>query len=945
MFISNGDFAFPFDPLFYWLKHLYIWSFQTGAPNPDGIIRLPGRLINLIVFQLGGNITVSYFYIALSLIIVCASFVYFARKFMGVKSWAVVFVIALLFTFNPVFLGNMAKIGLVMAAALLPLLLTLLKQFFIQQQYRYLLIYIILLNFSLIHPYTFTVNLFLSGLYGLYMTVRQWEFVRHNILKLVGIGALVLGMNFYFLLPIMALGSISKDILSQEISDSPVDYTMLVDIANTGGLANAFAMAKNVFKDFEFANDLYMPLYVLGVVSLYAILIVLFLWVKGRMSLKARYWSVALLGCLLLLVLLSTGNIFNIDALIKFLIGQPGGWTFRSPLKWQLYIPFFVCALLLIFFLYIPKGWLRRSALLGISAATCLMGGYLLGSVYVRMLIPRAVGEFSVLQAIDLEGKTLLFANTETCTFYAQDNPRVFTEMNQILLSKNVQVKRILADKLTGIGMSSYDYVISCAGSAEGQLRSRDDFVKVASFADDAIELYQNQLANPPAYATTDIFALSQFVHIGEKQSLVADELGKDFHFIDETDERTSIGLYDAFDTLTPKVFKEGAIVTTVIPNNSGEQQLLTPVPEGFFFKKDDTRITLSPTERPGFEPLKRDVPFTSPAGKSLEFRYDDSRYDYRNIIPNSSLEDGTWQEKVSDCNAYDERALITMKIDKKQKTDGRQSLRLEAQRHIACTGPNEIDVRPGAHYVLSFDYKSSHPKKAGYYLGFNNHDEDFLSERLPNEHDVWNQYNQVIAVPPGATKLNLLLYAYPDDATADNVVINYDNVQLIEVPDLQDRFYVVSDPHVQYSVPRNIEFTSVDPTRKKIRISSASTPFYLVMQESYHPKWRLSLSNSKTNNAAGSWLPLGADSVADVDHFKVNNALNAWFIDPAGLCRGHEGCIQNGDGSYDFELVADFSPQRWLHVGLVVSFIVWSGILGYLIYDAVRRLQRRGKQ
>lgn len=942
MFISNGDYAFPFSPLLFWLKHLFVWSFQTGAPNPDGIIRLPGRLIHLLVFQFGGNITMGYFYAAVSLLIVFFCFVYFGRRFLQVKSWPTLLVVALLFTINPIFLGNLAKVGLVMAAALLPLSLAFLRQLFVTRQLRYLLLYAIALNLSLLHPYTFTVNLLVSGGYALYLSWRHWPFIRQNALKILGIGAAVVAMNVYFLLPIMALGSISKDILSQEISDSPVDYTMLVDIANTGGLANAFLFGKQAFKDFEYASPAYLPVYVLGVLLLYGVLLGLFVKVYKRLSVRVRYWVIGGFAGLLLLILLSTGTVFNIDAVIKFLISQPGGWTFRSPLKWQLYIPFFVGLLLLLLFKYIPKGWLKRGALACVGASIIFMNGYLLGSVYTRLLVPKTVGEFATLQAANLEGKTLLFANTEACTFYAQEQPAVFTEMNQVLLSKNMQVKRILADKLTSIGLSSYDYVLSCQQSAASVLDDSEDFAYVASFADGAIELYQNQAPTAGAYATTDIFALSQFMHVGTKQSLVASELEKDFHFIDESDDRPSIGLYDAFDTLTPKVLKEGSVVTTVIPNNTGEQRLLTPEPEDLYFKKEDTRITLSPSPQKDFLPMERDFKFQAAAGRSLEFRYADPAFDYKNLVPNSSLEDGLWQEKVADCNAYDEHALITMKVDKKDKTDGRQSLRLEAERHIACTGPNDITVTPGARYLLSFDYKSTHPKKAGYYLGFNNASGDFVTERMVSTHETWDQYNHIIAVPPGATQMTVLFYAFPDEATADNVTTHYDNIQLIKIPDLQDRFYVVSSPNLNYELPQEVTMTPVDPTRKKIRISSAATPFYLVLKESYHPKWRLSLSNEKVNGAAGSWLPLGADAVSDLDHFKVNNAVNAWFVDPADLCRGNSGCIQNGDGSYDLELVAEFVPQRWLHVGLIISAAAWLGVIGYLGYDAVNRWRQK---
>ncbi len=892
----------------------------------------------LLIFQLSGNVAVSYFYLIASVVVVFVSFLIFSRTFMRTKSWLTAIVVSTLFTLNPAFLGNLAKVGLVMAAALLPLCLVLLNKFFAKKQFKYLLLYVFLLNISLIHPYTFTVNLLISGAYFAYHAWREREWIAASWLKFVGIGGVALAMSLYFLLPIASLGSISKDILSQDISDTPVDYTTLVDIANTSGLSNAFGLSKQVFLDFSFTNDVYKPIFLIGVFGVYVIMVGLYVHLEKRLRPSDRRLFIGCLAVTLLLILLSTGTLFNIDAVIKFLISQPGGWMFRSPLKWQLYIPFFLCTGLLILLRYLPKSWLRRGAQGALALVILLMNGYLLGSVYTRILVPRTVGEFAALQNMPLDDKSVLFANTETCTFYAQDNPGVFTEMNQILASKNVQVKRILADNIGSIGLSSYNYILSCEQSAKNELQKRTDFAKVASFAGGSIELYQNQASKPAAYATTELFALSAFQNVGAKQSLVATELQKDFHFIDEDDGHASTGLYDAFDNVSPSTLKAGSVVTSVIPNNNGTQKLmLHDKNRVVYYQKQNNQILLSPTPDKNFSRLPASLDFDASAGKSLEFRYTDKAYNYQNIMPNPSLEDGLWQDKVVDCNAYDTSALIGMKVDKKDKTDGRQSLRLEAQRHIACTGPNDIVVKPGSHYLLSFDYRSSIPKKAGYYIGFNNADEDFVSDRLPGEHDDWQQYSQVISIPQGTTQLKMLLYAYPDDATGDNVDVHYDNFQLIEVPDLQDEFYVLSDARLNYKTPQSVTLATVDPTRKKIRVTSASTPFYLVLNESYHPKWRLDLSNDKVNSAAGSWLPLGVDAVSEADHFKVNNALNAWFVDPEQLCRDHDGCIKNGDGSYDMDLVAEFAPQRSFYVGAIVSSVAWLGVAGYLGFDSIK--------
>src|SRR5258708_29373083 len=103
-FLSEGDFSFPFTWLFFYFKQFFVWSYQAGAVNADGIIRMPGRLFDLLVFIAFGNITFEYFYIFSGLTIVFLSFYFFSKNFLSVKDTYINLIGALFFTLNPVFL-------------------------------------------------------------------------------------------------------------------------------------------------------------------------------------------------------------------------------------------------------------------------------------------------------------------------------------------------------------------------------------------------------------------------------------------------------------------------------------------------------------------------------------------------------------------------------------------------------------------------------------------------------------------------------------------------------------------------------------------------------------------------------------------------------------------------------------------------------------------------
>jgi hypothetical protein len=83
-----------------------------------------------------------------------------------------------------------------------------------------------------------------------------------------------------------------------------------------------------------------------------------------------------------------------------------------------------------------------------------------------------------------------------------------------------------------------------------------------------------------------------------------------------------------------------------------------------------------------------------------------------------------------------------------------------------------------------------------------------------------------------------------------------------------------------------------------------------------------------------------------------ANGYANSWVIDTNLICqsnsklknqisnikmgdRGLSGdCVQNPDGSYDFEMVVEFWPQRLFYVGLAISLSTLLGCVIYLAYD-----------
>lgn len=75
-----------------------------------------------------------------------------------------------------------------------------------------------------------------------------------------------------------------------------------------------------------------------------------------------------------------------------------------------------------------------------------------------------------------------------------------------------------------------------------------------------------------------------------------------------------------------------------------------------------------------------------------------------------------------------------------------------------------------------------------------------------------------------------------------------------------------------------------------------------------------------------------------DRNHRIVNGYANSWNIDVNKLCNNNSVCIKNFDGSYDFEVVIEFWPQRLFYIGLAISSTTLLVCISYLIYGYSKR-------
>lgn len=311
-----------------------------------------------------------------------------------------------------------------------------------------------------------------------------------------------------------------------------------------------------------------------------------------------------------------------------------------------------------------------------------------------------------------------------------------------------------------------------------------------------------------------------------------------------------------------------------------------------------------------------------------------------QNLINNPSFEKGLWRDRVGDCNAYDQHSALGMSLNRLVHSDGNASLELRATRHTACTSNEPVNVDENENYLLTFDYQSPNAPAMEYYVSFNDPARSSLQRSARIKDDKWHTQSSQIKVPLGSTQMSIVVYAEAVDGRHE-VINRYDNFQLIKIPDIKGQYYLTNAEMPKLKAPNSVVTKSLHPTKKQITAQGTSTSFYLAMSESYNPLWRLAAANDKLTGINSLIPGASADTIPDKDHFKLNDFENGWYIDVDKLCKQQQHCKQNEDGTYDIELIAEFTPQRWLYVGEAVSGFTLLTCLAYLVWAARRKRSR----
>lgn len=264
-------------------------------------------------------------------------------------------------------------------------------------------------------------------------------------------------------------------------------------------------------------------------------------------------------------------------------------------------------------------------------------------------------------------------------------------------------------------------------------------------------------------------------------------------------------------------------------------------------------------------------------------------------------IADSTIQDDSGPVNASFEQPVQDGLATSSDHTDGRRSLQLSGRRELERTALAVTNFDSTATYRVTFDYKNVSGEAPWYSLdrvGI----KDSPPASLPIQGHTWQRFSAV--VPPGDNSTGFQLGLLSAGRPGAFTINRFDNVRIARV-DGVDTMFVRT---VNSSVPQ-VTFDRRSPIHYTAHVRGARNPFYLIFAEAYHPGWKLTIRSQPSFSA-------------DRTHTMMNGYANAWYLDRTG--------------DYDAEI--EFTPQRWVMVGTLLSAGALVIVLGWLGLALKRR-------
>lgn len=266
------------------------------------------------------------------------------------------------------------------------------------------------------------------------------------------------------------------------------------------------------------------------------------------------------------------------------------------------------------------------------------------------------------------------------------------------------------------------------------------------------------------------------------------------------------------------------------------------------------------------------------------------------------------------------------------------------------------IGLKPNKQYIISFDYKTF-----GDDFIFKFYDKKFaMGEKKSGKGNAyfeknlnsvdWETHQSFLTLDNESIAAFMQVHSN-NDKDASNIEIK--NISITEVSNPTIIFRKVLQENNKDAIRPKIIFTKINPTKYRVQVKGAVSPYTLVFLEAYHKNWKIFVKDlgkekEKNNVVTASYFngeisegmhkniflgldtfeTWGQDNIAKDRHFIANgSAANAWKIVPEDV-----------GNKTNYELIIEADSQRSFYVFLAISIL---SVIFTSIYFLLRLFKR----
>ena len=143
---------------------------------------------------------------------------------------------------------------------------------------------------------------------------------------------------------------------------------------------------------------------------------------------------------------------------------------------------------------------------------------------------------------------------------------------------------------------------------------------------------------------------------------------------------------------------------------------------------------------------------------------------------------------------------------------------------------------------------------------------------------------------------------------------------------------------------PPDIEYRKINPTKYAVKVTSASSTFMLTFLDTFSELWKVYIKPINSGNVKyyETWFN---EEISQKEHFIINGYANSWLINSNDICISKRVCKYNKDGTYNFDLIIEFFPQKYYYLGLFVTLGTWLIMMLYYFYLRFNNIPRLAKE